>query len=177
MAWRSRGHRGDILEDLILLSNEYYNKNNFARIDKVSTPIKVIDIGSDGLITKGYFEKKSTVDFVGVVQGVAIAFDAKETSVKNIPLYNIHEHQIEYMRDFSYQGGLAFIIVHYTATDDYFLVPFETIDSYYKGSQSGGRKSIPYSAMMDRFKIKREINGLLNYLPVLNEYIIYKSEL
>ena len=125
MAWRSRGHRGDILEDLILLSNEYYNTNKYGRIDKVSTPIKVVDIGKDGLITKGYFEKKSTVDFIGIVQGIAIAFDAKETNLKSLPISNIHEHQIEYMEDFHFQGGLAFIIAHFKIDDSYHLIPYE----------------------------------------------------
>ncbi|MEA3422906.1 MAG: Holliday junction resolvase RecU [Bacillota bacterium] len=174
-AWRTRGHRGDALEDIILLTNEYYKNHHYAIVDKASTPIKVVDIDGSGIITKGYFEKKSTVDFIGLVQGLAIAFDAKETNLASLPLSNIHEHQFEYMREFSFQGGFSFIIVHFKRYDEYYLIPFETIDAYYENSKKNGRKSIPYESMLDRFEIKIEHNNMLNYLPVLNEYMEFKK--
>ncbi|MBN2259049.1 MAG: Holliday junction resolvase RecU [Clostridiales bacterium] len=173
--WRTRGHRGDALEDTILLTNDYYRIHHYALIDKASTPIKVVDINDNGIITKGYFEKKSTVDFIGIVQGVAIAFDAKETNLNSLPLSNIHEHQLQYMKEFDYQGGLSFIIVHFKKYDDYFLLPLEHIDAYFKESKAKGRKSIPYESMIDSFKIKIESNGILNYLPILNKYMEYKK--
>ena len=79
-AWRSSGHKGDALEDLILLTNEFYHQQRLARIDKVPTPVKVISIDDKAMITKAFFEKKSTVDFTGLIQGVGVAFDAKETT-------------------------------------------------------------------------------------------------
>jgi len=176
-AWRSSGHRGDALEDLILLSNEYYRKHKLGRIDKVSTPIKVVEINKEGLICKGFFEKRSTVDFHGLVQGLGIVFDAKETNLKSIPLSNIHEHQMEYMKDITEQGGMAFLIVHFKFCDAYFLLPYEDLEVYFSESRQGARKSIPYKAMDDRFKIHRASNGILNYLPLLNVYLDYKKEL
>jgi recombination protein U len=173
--WRTRGHRGDALEDLLLLTNEYYKNHQYALIDKASTPIKVVEIDQGGMITKGFFEKKSTVDFIGIVQGIPVAFDAKETDLKNLPLYNIHEHQVTYMKDFTHQGGLAFIIVHFKFCDEYYLIPFEQIEAYFTASKDKGRRSIPYTAMEPRFRIRREVAGILNYLPVLNEYLTYKK--
>ncbi|OPL07504.1 MAG: hypothetical protein AVO33_05110 [delta proteobacterium ML8_F1] len=173
--WRTRGHRGDALEDLILLTNEYYKNHQYALIDKASTPIKVVEIDQGGMITKGFFEKKSTVDFVGIVQGIPVAFDAKETDLKSLPLYNIHAHQVDYMKHFTYQGGLAFIIVHFKYYDEYYLIPFELILEYFTESKKKGRQSIPYKAMADCFRIKREHTGILNYLPVLNDYLDYKK--
>jgi len=152
-AWRTRGHRGDALEDIILLTNEYYKKHHFAIIDKANTPIKVVDIDNSGIISKGYFEKKSTVDFIGLVQGIAIAFDAKETNLASLPLSNIHKHQIEYMKEFSFQGGLSFIVVHFKRYDEYYLIPYETIDTFYENSKKSGRKSIPYEVMMKSYSI------------------------
>jgi recombination protein U len=173
--WRTRGHRGDALEEIILLTNEFYRNHHFAIVDKASTPIKVVDIDDKGLITKGYFEKKSTVDFIGLVQGIAIAFDAKETRLKSLPLSNIHQHQIDYMCEFNHQGGLAFIIVHFTLYNRYFLLPYEIVESYQNSAQTNGRKSIPFSEMSNAFEITREHNGILNYLPALNEYIAKKK--
>ncbi len=176
--WGKRGHRGDALEDLLFYTNQYYHQLGLCRVDKVSTPIKVVEIDSQGMVTKGFFEKKSTVDFIGIVQGVCVAFDAKETNLKSLPLGNIHEHQIDYMRDIDKQGGLAFIIIHFKFNDQYFLIPYEVLAPYYHGSEASQRRSIPYRAMDERFLIKKERSGsILNYLETLNVYVKYKSEL
>lgn len=176
--WSKRGHRGDALEELITYTNQYYHQLGLCRIDKVSTPIKVIDIDSSGMITKGFFEKKSTVDFIGVAQGVCIAFDAKETNLKSLPLQNIHPHQITYMEDIDRQGGLAFIILHFKFNDAFYLVPLEVLKYYYQANETSNRKSIPFKAMEDRFLIKKERSGsIINYLATLNEYVHYKEEL
>jgi len=175
--WGKRGHRGDALEELLYYTNQYYHQLGLCRIDKVSTPIKVVEIDTQGMVTKGFFEKKSTVDFIGIVQGVFVAFDAKETNLKSLPLQNIHAHQIEYMRDIDKQGGLAFIIIHFKFNDSYYLVPYEIVAPYYQQSDVDTRKSIPFKAMQDRFLIKKERSGsILNYLATLNEYVKYKSE-
>ncbi|HAS72655.1 MAG TPA: Holliday junction resolvase RecU [Clostridiales bacterium UBA8960] len=176
--WGKRGHRGDALEELLYYTNQYYHQLGLCRVDKVSTPIKVVEIDHQGMVTKGFFEKKSTVDFIGIVQGVCIAFDAKETNLKSLPLLNIHTHQLEYMRDINKQGGLAFIIIHFKFNDSFYLVPFELIESYFENSRENSRRSIPYKAMDARFEIKKERSGsILNYLETLNAYVKYKSEL
>lgn len=175
--WGKRGHRGDALEELLYYTNQYYHQLGLCRVDKVSTPIKVVEIDAQGMVTKGFFEKKSTVDFIGIVQGVCVAFDAKETNLKSLPLQNIHLHQIEYMRDIDKQGGLAFIIIHFKFNDSYYLVPYEIIAPYYNKDFVSDRKSIPFKAMNDRFLIKKERSGsILNYLATLNEYVKFKSE-
>lgn len=173
--WGKRGHRGDALEEMLYYTNQYYHQQSLCRVDKVSTPVKVVEIDGHGMITKGFFEKKSTVDFIGVIQGVCIAFDAKETNLKSLPLGNIHEHQIEYMRDINNQGGLAFLIVHFKFNDTYYLVPYELLQHFYSSEK---RRSIPYTAMQERFQIKKERSGsILNYIETLNTYVKYKTEL
>ncbi|MDN5353175.1 MAG: recombination protein [Clostridiales bacterium] len=173
--WSKRGHRGDALEELILLTNSYYQSLGLCRIDKVSTPVKVVDIDAGGMVTKGFFEKKSTVDFIGVAQGVFLAFDAKETHLKSLPMQNIHAHQIEYMRDVDCQGGLAFILVHFIFNDAFFLIPYEQIAAY---ADSGTRRSIPYKDMDERFAVRRsDFGGYLNYFDALNAYVAHKEEL
>jgi recombination protein U len=171
--WGKRGHRGDALEDLILMTNQYYHQLKLCRIDKISTPIKVAEISESGVITRGFFEKKSTVDFIGIVQGVFVAFDAKETNLKSLPLTNIHEHQVDYMKEVDAQGGLAFIIVHFKFCDEYYLIPFELIEEYMTQTK---RRSIPYKAMAPELKIDPGRGGsVLNYLDTLNTYVALKS--
>lgn len=176
MAWKSRGVRGSTLEDLIVFTNEFYHKRNLARIDKVPIPIKIVEQGKDGLINKAFFEKKSTVDFIGFVQGASVVFDAKETALNHLPFKNIHEHQIDYMKDVTFHGGLAFIIVHFKKDDLYFLIPYEILKKFYDASKTGGRKSIPLNELDPAFQIPYHSNGILNYLKILNTYVSYKNE-
>ena len=81
------------------------------------------------------------------------------------------------MKSFSDQGGLAFLIVHFKFYDKYYLVTFELLQKYYLNSKKGDRKSIPYSVLDANYEIKRENNGILNYLPILNEYMEFKKSL
>lgn len=174
--WKSRGHRGDVLEDLIVLTNEFYKNQGLGRIDKVHVPIKVIEIDGTGMITKAFFEKKSTVDFQGIMQGIGIVFDVKETALKSLPLSNIHLHQVEFMEDIDRQKGLSFIIIHFKFCDEYYLIPLEHLIGYYRNPNPDARKSIPYKQMDPAFKIERPVNGILNYLPLLNTYLDYKAK-
>lgn len=174
--WRSRGLRGSDLEDLIHVTIEYYRSQGLARIDKIATPVKVVDIDGQGTITKAFFEKKSTVDFMGIIQGVGVAFDAKETALKSLPLSNIHEHQLEFMKDITKQSGLAFLIVHFKFCDEYYLLPYESMIKFVHASKNGARKSIAYSDMDPAFRIEIIRGNILNFLPALNVYLNYKKE-
>lgn len=172
MAWRTRGRRGDALEELIDLTNDYYRTHEYARVDKISTPVTVIDVNERSQITLGYYEKKSTVDYIGLAQGVPICFDAKETNLLSIPLANIHSHQLEYMQDFAKQGGLSFLIVYFKRSDDYYLVPLELVQDIIR---AGKRKSIPYSAMKQAVPIGFFQDHYLNYLAAVNVYLQKKE--
>ena len=62
-------------------------------------------MGRDLPLLSAYFDKKSTVDYIGVIQGVPVCFDAKECAADTFALQNIHEHQVLFMRDFEKQEG------------------------------------------------------------------------
>ena len=70
-------------------------------------------------------------------------FDRKECAVKTFPLQNIHPHQIKFMEEFEQQGGISFIIVHYTALDEMYYVPFTDVKKFWDRMEAGGRKSLP----------------------------------
>jgi len=137
-------------------------------------PIKVLEI-KDSIITKAFFEQRSTVDYYGAVQGIPIAFDAKETTRKYLPLQNIHPHQIEYMLKIKEQKGLSFIIANFIIYDTFLLIPVEIVNYYYRRSLEGGRKSIPFDEINKDFIIPFK-NGILHYLDTLNTYIRYQEE-
>jgi len=170
--FHTRGLRGSTLEELINITNSEYQKHALAAVIKVPTPITPTEIDkSKGVITLAYFDKKSTVDYIGNVQGIPICFDAKETSLKSLPIQNIHPHQIEFMESFTQQGGIAFILVYFSHYNEYYFVDFKTIKSYFDNSRSGERKSIPYSSLDKKYKIERKDSFLLHYLQALQTYI------
>ncbi len=109
------------------------------------------------------------------MQGLFITFDAKETNQPNFPLKNIHAHQVDYMKDVTRQGGLAFLIVHFKYNDTFFLLPYELLAEYYEAAKQGGRKSVPYQAMIDELQIVRNGNGMLHYLSAVNHYIVWQK--
>lgn len=162
-----RGVRGTGLEKLIEFTNARYLDLGLARVDKVATPIKIIEL-QDGYITKAFFEKPSTVDFVGIIQGMFVAFDAKETEASSLPLQNIHPHQLEYMEDVRAQGGLAFLIVYFKRHDEYFMVPLSVLQDFYYDDEA---KRIPYKEMSRCIPIELDESGLLRYIDALNELI------
>ena len=141
--WNSRGLRGSTLEDLINRTNEKYLENGLALIQKVPTPITPINIDKDSHhITLAYFDQKSTVDYIGAVQGIPVCFDAKECAVDTFALQNIHEHQVEFMGQFEKQKGIAFFLIYYSHKDLFYYLPYEMLR--YSGTgrrRAGGRAS------------------------------------
>jgi len=175
--WETRGLRGSALEEIINHTNLFLREKGLAVVQKIPTSITPVELDQQrGTIKLAYFDEKSTVDYLGNIQGVPICFDAKETNQKSLPIANIHEHQIEFMRDFHRQGGLSFLIVWFKHFDEYYLLPFETLQHYWEGAKNGGRKSIPYRAFDKRLIITAREEYLLNYLETLNIYLDLQGE-
>ena len=124
-SWNSRGLRGSVLEEALNITNEKYRREKLALVQKIPTPITPMEIDQEKHhITLAYFEQKSTVDYIGNVQGVPVCFDAKECAADTFPIQNIHEHQVNFMREFEHFDGVAFVIkLFYNAEEKYFL-PF-----------------------------------------------------
>lgn len=175
-AWQTRGLRGSVLEDCINFTNDYYRQHRLAVIQKIPTPITPVEMNKESsTITLAYFDKQSTVDYIGAVQGIPICFDAKEAAQKRLPLQNIHSHQIEFMEDFSLQGGISFLLVNFTCENEFYLLPLEVLKKFWSDSQNGGRKSIPYCAFEQRYKIKNTNGAMIHYLEAVNEYLKEKN--
>ena len=167
--WNSRGLRGSALEDLINRTNEKYLESGLALIQKIPTPITPIKIDKENRhITLAYFEQKSTVDYIGAVQGIPVCFDAKECAVDTFSLQNIHEHQVEFMVNFEKQGGIAFLILYYSHKDLFYYLNLEQLLKFWMRAKEGGRKSFRFDELDDRFKIPKKQGVLVPYLDMLN---------
>lgn len=166
--WHSRGLRGSTLEDMINHSNEVYREKKLALIQKIPTPITPITIDkATRHITLAYFDQKSTVDYIGTVQGIPVCFDAKECAVKTFPLQNVHEHQILFMKEFEEQGGIAFVILYYTSLDEIYYLPFADLYRFWQRMEQGGRKSFTYAEIDKAFVIRPHKDVLVHYLDAI----------
>jgi len=144
-SWNSRGLRGSALEELINMTNEKYRENRLALIQKVPTPITPVQMDQETRhITLAYFEQKSTVDYIGVVQGVPVCFDAKECAADTFALQNLHAHQVAFMEDFERQGGVAFLLIYYSKKERYFYLRFAKMKEFWNRMEQGGRKSFRF---------------------------------
>ena len=167
--WNSRGLRGSALEDYINMTNEKYLQNHLGLIQKIPTPITPIRMDKETKqITLAYFEQKSTVDYIGVIQGIPVCFDAKECAVDTFSIHNIHKHQIEFMKEFEVQDGISFIILYFTARDEKYYIPFKDIRKFVERAQSGGLKNFKYSEIDMTYRIKQKGGALVHYLEQLN---------
>ncbi len=165
----TRGLRGSNLEELINRTNIQYFEDGLAVMQKLPTSITPVELdNSRGVITLAYFDERSTVDYMGVVQGIPVCFDAKETNKNYLPIANIHHHQMTFMEKFISQGGLAFILVNFTSSDKYYLLEFDELKRYWSEAQSGGRKSIPLEAFKPEYEIFRHGRYLVHYLEAVD---------
>ena len=175
--WNSRGLRGSTLEDLINRTNEKYLENGLALIQKIPTPITPINIDKENRhITLAYFDQKSTVDYIGAVQGIPVCFDAKECAVDTFSLQNIHEHQVEFMQNFEKQGGIAFLIIYYSHKDLFYYLNLEQLLIFWKRAKAGGRKSFRFDELDPKFEMPKKHGILVPYLDMLNVDLEQREE-
>ena len=168
--WNSRGLRGSTLEELINRTNEIYRESGLALIQKVPTPITPIKIDKEKRhITLAYFEQKSTVDYIGAVQGIPVCFDAKECNTDTFSLQNIHEHQVRFMEEFEAQGGISFLIIFYTHRNEIYYMPFDHMKKFWDRAAAGGRKSFRFEEVDQSFCIHQNRGALVPYLETLQK--------
>lgn len=168
--WNSRGLRGSTLEDMINRTNEKYAQNGLALIQKIPTPITPIKMDKEHhQITLAYFDQKSTVDYIGAVQGLPVCFDAKECAADTFALQNIHPHQVEFMQLFEKQGGIAFFLIYYTHKDLLYYLPYEMLHFFWDRAQNGGRKSFRFDELNPEYTLPKKYGILVPYLDVLQK--------
>ncbi len=163
--WNSRGLRGSTLEELVNRTNEQYREKGLALIQKVPTPITPIKIDKESRhITLAYFEQKSTVDYIGAVQGIPVCFDAKECKTDVFPLANVHPHQIAFMKDFEKQEGIAFLLLYFSARECYYYLRLSEFLTFQERAENGGLKRFRFEELDPDFVLERKQGVLIPYL-------------
>ena len=175
--WSSRGLRGSTLEEMINRTNEKYREGKLALIQKVPTPITPISIDKETRhITLAYFEQKSTVDYIGAVQGIPVCFDAKECTTDTFPMQNIHEHQFVFMTEFERQGGIAFLILYYSHRNLLYYLKYEKLKEFYERMEQGGRKSFRLDELTEDYIIHPKGGILVPYLTGIQQDLAEREE-
>lgn len=168
--WNSRGLRGSTLEDFINRTNERYREKGLALIQKVPTPITPVRMDKEHRqITLAYFEQKSTVDYIGTVQGIPVCFDAKECRTDTFPLHNIHGHQVEFMEEFERQGGVAFLLLYFSEQNLLYYLPFLEMKEFWNRSEKGGRKSFRRDELNPAFYMELKGGFFVPWLEMLQQ--------
>lgn len=171
--WNSRGLRGSTLEDMINHTNEYYRQKKLALVQKIPTPITPIKIDKDSSqITLAYFEKDSTVDYIGIVQGVPICFDAKECATDTFAMRNIHEHQIHFMSDFEKQDGVSFLVIMFTGRNKLYYMRFSELKRYLERTEKGHPNNFKYDELDPKYFIDAKGGALVHYLEPLSRDLL-----
>ncbi|MCQ2009233.1 Holliday junction resolvase RecU [Sporolactobacillus sp. STSJ-5] len=152
-------NRGMQLEREIESSNISYQFTRTAVIQKIATPMKKLN-------DKAVFSEKSTIDFLGILRGRGIAFDAKETTNPTcFPLKNVKEHQQRFLENFRVTGGISFVLVRFVVHQETFILTSMQLAQWWKDMAYGGRKSIPYTWFIENCEQVKSRNGIaIDYL-------------
>lgn len=166
---------GMTLESDLEVTNQYYLDRGIAVIHKKPTPVQVVDVSypsrNKAKIVEAYYKTPSTTDFNGVYKGKYIDFDAKETNSKtSFPLKNIHDHQVEHLRNIDKHGGIAFLVIHWKQYNEYYFLPIDDLLFFWDNqNKEKGRKSIPYKYFKNNLKlIPFNYHPRLDYLKIID---------
>ncbi|MGI6117858.1 MAG: Holliday junction resolvase RecU [Bilifractor sp.] len=174
--WGTRGLRGSLLEEMINLTNETYRSRGLALIQKIPTPITPIEIDRESRhITLAYFDQKSTVDYIGAVQGVPVCFDAKECKTDTFPLANIHPHQIEFMKLFERQQGVAFLLLYFSTRDEYYYLRFREMMKFVGRAEEGGPKHFHLEELDPSYFLQRKGDLFVPYLDGIQKDLLSRD--
>ena len=174
--WNSRGLRGSILEEFVNRTNEKYMDSGLALIQKIPTPITPIKIDQEHRhITLAYFEQKSTVDYIGAVQGIPVCFDAKESAKDTFSLQNIHEHQVEFMKNFEKQKGIAFFLLYYSHEELFYYLRLSELLIFWERAQNGGRKSFRFDELTNEYFFTSGQGIFIPYLEMLQKDLLERD--
>lgn len=175
--WNSRGLRGSILEDFVNRTNEKYEDSGLALIQKIPTPITPIKIDQEHRhITLAYFDQKSTVDYIGAVQGIPVCFDAKESSKDTFALQNIHEHQVTFMQNFEKQKGIAFFLLYYSHREVFYYLRLRELLVFWERAQNGGRKSFRLDELEQDYFFHGKQGIFVPYLEMMQKDMLERTD-
>ena len=127
-------NRGLELERILINTFNQKKYKEIALIEKSPTPIQVLK-NEDDFISKAFFKRVSTLDFVGVFKTKHIEIEAKTTQNPNIFNFNnIQKHQYERIKSLIGLGALVYLIIEFKPINRFFLLNGEQTLQFYESS-------------------------------------------
>ncbi|NLY44752.1 MAG: Holliday junction resolvase [Tissierella sp.] len=161
-------NKGKGFEMEVELANKQYERKRKALVQKISTPWTVIRRGKQ--IVSAFPEGKSTLDFRGTVfPGVSVSFDCKETTDKRgLPLANIAEHQIDYIRQALLMGEASFILCYIKPLDQrYFIDGGVVLEHWDRWKENKGKRGFNFIPVGEMEEVNSKNGIILDYLEPL----------
>lgn len=168
---RSHANHGKKLEMLIGMTNTRYSNGGVADVRRVPTPVDIVKV--TGREVKGRLGVAEWVDYDGVYKCYPIIFDAKESTLKNLPLKNISQHQYELLKARHHHGAIAFLVVCFwlpgVNEPEIYILRYEQLYDAWEKQSQGGAKSIPINYFREHCVKVKSHNGIsVGYLAALN---------
>lgn len=145
------GNRGKGFELDLNITNTIYKNKKWAFVEKTEPNFKSLPAHQlpvkfrKGHYRIGYYEEKGFVDYFGVCQGRALAFEAKSTNTTTrFPLKNVSHKQMEDLEYWHDLGGISFFLIQFEKQGEVYLMMFDQMNKWWEDAKTGGRKSIPY---------------------------------
>ena len=90
---------------------------------------------------------------------------------------NIHEHQLNFMERFENQGGVSFLLIYFTARNEYYYLPFRVLKEYVERIERDGHaKNFKYEELDSKYFIKPEGGALVHYLEGINTDLVERKQ-
>ncbi|WP_038562215.1 Holliday junction resolvase RecU [Mycoplasmopsis californica] len=154
-------NRGMLLEKIINQTIAHYETYNKALIEKKTLPVKFHKVDNKRELSGAYVYKKSTVDYIGCVDGTFVAFEAKTTNENRLPASNILRHQIDYLNKINTMNGIAFFIIMFSNVDEFYIINSQYLATHWK-------KSWTYEEIKNAgIQIELTYPGIIDFLPYL----------
>lgn len=171
---------GKSFEELVNYQNQLYINRGVSTVQFIPTPWVVTR--RYGKIVDAHTVSKSTLDYRGSVKinnhNFAVSFDAKETSnEQGLPLRNILEHQVDFIRNCIKVGEYAFVLCSVIPNNQVYLIPGDVVvekyDSWKANKGKHGYNLISVDCMES---IPQTRGNVCDWLELLNRKVIgYES--
>ena len=71
------------------------------------------------------------------------------------------------MEEFEGQGGVSFLLIHFTMRNDMYYMPFVELKKYIERVKEGHPKNFKYVELADEYFLKPSGSAVVNYLQGL----------
>ncbi len=158
------GNRGMTFESLIEYANKRYRHEEKAMVEKQHTLCKPIR-DRTGRIASAKYEEKATVDFMGRIGAIPVAFEAKHCATDKIDLKRVEEHQRDFLQDWTKdEGTIGFVLVSFELAAVY-LIPWAYWQAALEARAKKSKETVAFAPMKTEWRTTGKASIRRDELP------------